>query len=542
MGTRFRFAAALCALVVGATGCGLFGGDDGGGGGESGGGPSGPAYPEGPLVREGTIGFATFDARISVRHVERWDDRSVLRFTVSALSEDDDRVVTLAPFGSGALDRDHTGFKLVDPVNQRFYDPVRDAAGEATIGSEIVQAWVVGAEYDYEVHFPPLPEDVDRVTLITYGTTGEFTGVPVVDGEPPADPPSGSVDADDIAPGDTVEVPLRAGEMTDEPEDYARDLYAVTETTSEVRTSTPEEENIALHADVLFDFDEATLTPEAEEVLAGVVEETRENADPSQPPITIVGHTDGRGSDDYNQDLSERRAQAVRDVLAEGLGTDYAYVTEGRGAEEPVAEEGGPDDEEARAANRRVEVSYRIREPGAAESAPAAGETAAADARGGTATAPPAPFRAEDGDVVATAEAGLIQGNAEYELGVRPFYRDGAYLVGVFDLTHLDTGGSVPFTLRPLNLRSYPGGRLTGFGVTVPGDDATTYRAVRIGERPTDELDDARYLATWQWPLRQGEDGTTERVFAYFPAPPAGAEAVTLDAGPFGTFEDVPID
>jgi hypothetical protein len=157
------------------------------------------------------------------------------------------------------------------------------------------------------------------------------------------------------------------------------------------------------------------------------------------------------------------------------------------------------------------------------------------------AAAPPAPFRAEDGEVIETAEAGLVQGNAEYELGVRPLYRGGAYLVGIFDIRHMDTGGTVPAVLRPLNSRDYPGGRFTAFSPTTGGDEDVRYRAVRAGAWPTEDLERAQYLSTPQWPVQPLETGHTERVFVYFPAPPTETDSVTPHAADFGTFE-VPVD
>lgn len=75
-------------------------------------------------------------------------------------------------------------------------------------------------------------------------------------------------------------------------------------------------------------------------------------------PITIVGHTDGRGSDERNAELSEDRATAVADALiAAGVAADR-ITAEGVGSTQPVAEEGGTDDEDARAQNRRVEVTF----------------------------------------------------------------------------------------------------------------------------------------------------------------------------------------
>lgn len=106
---------------------------------------------------------------------------------------------------------------------------------------------------------------------------------------------------------------------------------------------------------VLFDFDEHELKPESEAVLARLVELAELTAG---APIAIVGHTDGRGSAERNQDLSERRAQAVADAL-QAAGVEPARVSaEGVGSTQPVAEEGGADDDAARAKNRRVQVSF----------------------------------------------------------------------------------------------------------------------------------------------------------------------------------------
>ena len=69
--------------------------------------------------------------------------------------------------------------------------------------------------------------------------------------------------------------------------------------------------------------------------------------------MTVYGHTDDVGSEAYNQELSERRAQAVRDYLVEaGIGREI-IATKGFGKTKPLVAGRTP---EARAKNRRVEV------------------------------------------------------------------------------------------------------------------------------------------------------------------------------------------
>ena len=74
------------------------------------------------------------------------------------------------------------------------------------------------------------------------------------------------------------------------------------------------------------------------------------------PDVVVIGHTDKVGSDAYNDPLSRRRAEVVRNaLLARGIAADKV-VAIGRGKREPVvaAEEGVPE-----ARNRRVEILVR---------------------------------------------------------------------------------------------------------------------------------------------------------------------------------------
>jgi outer membrane protein OmpA-like peptidoglycan-associated protein len=115
---------------------------------------------------------------------------------------------------------------------------------------------------------------------------------------------------------------------------------------------------VTLSADVLFDFDQAIVKPEAEPQLAKLATILREK---ENSRTTIVGHTDAKGSDDYNQTLSEKRARAVADWLVANAGIDLGrLITRGAGENNPVApntREDGTDSPEGRVQNRRVEIT-----------------------------------------------------------------------------------------------------------------------------------------------------------------------------------------
>ena len=100
-----------------------------------------------------------------------------------------------------------------------------------------------------------------------------------------------------------------------------------------------------------FDYNEATLTVEARQsirALAAALSDERL----ANLRFEIIGHTDARGSDAYNDDLSERRALAVASSLTTDHGLDPSrFVPLGRGERELIK----PSDPES-GENRRVEV------------------------------------------------------------------------------------------------------------------------------------------------------------------------------------------
>ncbi len=132
-----------------------------------------------------------------------------------------------------------------------------------------------------------------------------------------------------------------AGKVTD---------LQIKETTTEIK--------IELAADVLFDFDKSTLRPSARTALKQVASIIRDNA--KGHTVKIDGYTDSKGSDPYNQRLSDRRADSVKSwlIAKEGL-SNVNFETEGFGAKNPVAPNTNPDgsdNPDGRQKNRRVEI------------------------------------------------------------------------------------------------------------------------------------------------------------------------------------------
>jgi OOP family OmpA-OmpF porin len=92
-------------------------------------------------------------------------------------------------------------------------------------------------------------------------------------------------------------------------------------------------EKLTLSSDVLFEFNKADLLPGGQRKLDELAA-TAQGAEVQQ--VVIVGHADRIGSDQYNEQLSERRAQAVRDYISQ-KGVDSSRVkAEGHGEKEPV--------------------------------------------------------------------------------------------------------------------------------------------------------------------------------------------------------------
>ncbi len=115
-------------------------------------------------------------------------------------------------------------------------------------------------------------------------------------------------------------------------------------------------EAVRVELDVKFDFDKSVVKEDSKDDIKSLAEFMKQYP---QTTTTVEGHTDWIGTDAYNQGLSERRANAVRDVLVNQHGIEASRVsTVGYGESRPVADN---NTDAGRAINRRVEAEVEAR-------------------------------------------------------------------------------------------------------------------------------------------------------------------------------------
>lgn len=468
---------------------------------------------------------------LAIKGVERHPRLTALRMEMAVNGDD----FQSPDFGYHTIQNyDFAKFWLVDPVNKKLYSTLRenDAAGNAfgtrhTNGAGAYSdSFRKGTRYPVEVYFPPLPPEAKTVTVLATDGLGELTGVPVTDGAP--EPVAKARQEGDPEPGGRFqwEIVLPNGKVWSE----AADIQEFIETEQKSTRQEGDTETIGLRTDVLFAFDKATLSDKAATILEEVAQETRAKADPAKPPIIIEGHTDSKGDDSYNETLSVKRAQAVQKYLAGELGSEYVYKTVGKGESEPIAKnekQDGSDNPEGRARNRRVEISYKIKEKAADTTVT---EPAATDVRGGVGE--PAPLRNDLGPVAGSFTRG------DLKVDVHPFYRDGAYLVGSFEVRNLDKNVFTVPVPQPFGgvfkLNEWVNNSAYAMFTVVDKATKARYYPVRIN--------DSHFIEN---PLTTIPAAGTQRVYIYYPAPPDSVTSVLFEARDdslaLGKVDNVPI-
>lgn len=483
----------------------------------------------GDHIRHGWVTATSNRITLNAHRIERYPTYSVLYMDLTpganhgTLSFGDDD-----PWGG-----DFADFNLLDPLGGKYYHPLRagDSKGLA-FGSRADHSkdpyLTSGVRHPLMVYFPPVPADVRRLTVLAPGTLGELTGIPVVNG--PSDKPA--------LPQETTTEP-KAGQ----PFHYqvtppsgkvwsrVEDLHSYRESRDRTVSTGSGQEKLALRADVLFAFDKATLSGKATKVLNHAISETRAEADPAKPPISITGYTDAKGSDAYNIRLSRKRANAVERYLSKRLGDAYKYRTMGKGEADPVApntKSDGSDNPEGRAKNRRVTISYRVKQHKPST------ETSTSAAPGRGAVGEPATFRTSDGPVIGSVH--LRRAGSKWRLDVHPFYRDGRYLVGVFNAHHESgMGDGLTISVDGHPVQSEMSG--AEFRAVIAADPVrkVDYYEVRVGALTGASTRFANGTVAGE------ADSADNRFYIYYPAPPATTTKMNLRVGTAGTVRGVPI-
>ncbi|WP_141925803.1 OmpA family protein [Haloactinospora alba] len=488
-----------------------------------------PVEEDFPYTKTGRVFLDTgqdTELELSITGLERTPEHTVLHYEASYKDQ-----------LRGSNTRMSTPPTLVDPVNGRVYNQYIDEDGVTSYGSHGPKdsgRFPVheGVANEYRVYFPRIPEDVRQVTFVGRGM-GAMTGIPIqdVEEEKPTPDPNGD-EYVRTEPPDGTNLTFEVRRPDSEAQAVDVDLESFVDSDLASTTRDGDQETMALHSDVMFEFDESTLTGEAEEVVTKAAASLERNIDPESSEITVIGHTDGKGSDSYNDELSEERAETVRDLLREELGEDYAFDVEGRGSEEPVAEEGGPDDEEARARNRRVEFSYEVDRDSPGQDS---GNGDQEDSLGAAErnVSEPAPFDPELGEVTAS------ETEDDVRLDVYPLRRDGAYVIGTVELTNTsDEPTELEFDSEEARIPGGPDqfekGTLGGFQLLEPDSDLVRYVAQMKSA-------DGKYASLAE-EVHELQPGEPYQLIAMFPAPPGDVEELDMRAGPFGELEGIALE
>ncbi|MDQ2728064.1 MAG: protein kinase [Actinomycetota bacterium] len=407
-----------------------------------------------------------------------------------------------------------SGVALIDPTQKKEYREVEDSQQRPEC-SDIGPSIDVGPTVHLaSATFPAPPASVSTMDVIFPNGGARVQQVPLTTDGPPdlsrvassVIPATPAAFAKPIDPTSTAGLTLPV-----------EDLVSTAGNPSASDAEAPGHTTITLNANVVFDFDQADLTPAAGAILTGVGTKIKAGGNGA---VAVTGFTDSIGLDAVNTPLSHARAQAVVAALTPQVtGAPVTFQATGMGAADPVAPNTNPDgsdDPAGRALNRRVTVSYNaIATPPPAASTPAPARNSV-----------PAPPEAPPVDYTTT-------GGSHYRIAVDRLVRDGSFAVLNLSVTCVGKGtdingcdGSYDFasgstTVPPVSDsvdNSGPSNTAGAFYLTDPVGQQE-YLVVHDSFRNPLSADTH---PTWNV-------GDTYPLWLYFPDPPSSLSSVTLD-------------
>jgi OOP family OmpA-OmpF porin len=227
---------------------------------------------------------------------------------------------------------------VVAGVGHNRFNDYRQTIVTAGVGmkTEISQGidWRTGIRSYYDFDDKTLDLGIETALVFKFGTPAQRTAVE------PTPAPVAQPAAPVIVDTDGDGVPDNRDECPNTPRNHVVDERGCSILTEEVQR---------IDLQVQFDFDRAEVKPEFLADIRRVADFLRANAG---TVANLEGHTDSVGTAEYNQSLSERRVNAVRNILINEFGLEAGRVTAtGYGESRPVATN---DTSAGRALNRRV--------------------------------------------------------------------------------------------------------------------------------------------------------------------------------------------
>jgi len=285
---------------------------------------------------------------------------------------------------------------------------------------------------------------------------------------------------------------------------------------------------VTLASDVTFASDSADLTPQADAQLQTVAGKLSQY--PDGGTLTIVGHTDDIQDDAYNQTLSEKRANAVHTRLTQLTNLDkWQTSITGKGESEPRVKD---TTDEARATNRRVEITLTPANGTTIKSSNPSTATSATASSSGKLPDPQGPVAKGSEGVTLTAKG--TDASGEVAITLDHVTRKGGYLLGQVQTTTRATKDSIhnfdqwleDKEMYHLNSR----GEDASAGITEFAADGLTLLAGNERIYPADYLPpviDRHRPPTEQTLTSTLKEGATTTVCVVWPD--TGQDTVTLD-------------